>query len=165
MNQTVLQEKQSIVSEIKDKLVNAASAVVVEYRGLTVDEVTQLRRNLRAEGVDFKVYKNKMAQRASVDAGYEGLVEYLTGPNALAFSDDAVAPSRILAEFAKKHEALKLKGGVVEGNIVGEDKLDELAKLPNREGMLSMLAGMLKSPIRSFAYAVSQIAESKEEAN
>lgn len=163
MNQSVLEQKQSVVVEIKDRFSNSGSSVVVEYRGLNVGEITELRRQLRAEGIDFKVYKNKLAQRAATDAGYEELVEQLIGPNAIAFSDDTVAPSRVLAEFAKKHKALVLKGGIVEGKVVGSDTIETLSKLPNREGMLSMLAGMLKSPVRSFAYAVSQIASQKEE--
>lgn len=161
MNQSVLQQKQAVVSEIKDKLADANSSVVVEYRGLSVAEITELRRKLRAEDIDFKVYKNKLAQRAAEDAGYKDLVEQLVGPNAIAFSSDAVAPSRVLAEFAKKHKSLILKGGVVEGKVVGAEAIDSLSKLPNRDGLLSMLCGMLQSPVRQFAYAVSQIAESQ----
>lgn len=162
MNQSVLEQKQSVVVEIKDKLTNAGSSVVVEYRGLSVGDITQLRRNLRAEGIEFKVYKNKLAQRAAADAGYEGLVEQLIGPNAIAFGEDTVAPSRVLAEFAKKHKALVLKGGIVEGKVVDASTIETLSKLPNREGMLSMLCGMLQSPVRQFAYAVSQIASQQE---
>ncbi len=163
MNQSVLEQKQSKVVEIKDKLADASSSVVVEYRGLSVAEITELRRNLRAEGIEFKVYKNKLAQRAAEEAGLGDLVEQLTGPNAIAFSTDTVAPSRVLAEFAKKHKALTLKGGVVEGKVVGPETIETLSKLPNREGMLSMLVGMLQSPIRNFAYAVSQVAGQSEE--
>lgn len=159
MNEKNLALKQDVVSEITDKLKNAQSTVVVEYRGLKVAEITELRRQLRAEGIDFKVYKNKLAQRAAEEAGYESLVESLTGPNAIAFSDDAVAPSRVLAKFAKKNKALVLKSGIVEGKVVDLDTIKELSELPNREGLLAMFIGMLQSPMRDFAYAVKQVSE------
>lgn len=101
VREQVLNQKVELVSEIKDKFSNAASAVVVEYRGLNVKAITDLRAQLHEEGIDFKVYKNTMTRRAVEDAGYEELLDALTGPNAIAFSDDAVAPSRILSKFAK----------------------------------------------------------------
>lgn len=159
VREQVLNEKVELVSEIKEKFEGAASAVVVEYRGLTVEAITELRRQLHAEGVDFKVYKNTMSRRAASDAGYEDLLDALTGPNAIAFSEDAVAPSRILSKFAKKNKKLIIKKGLVEGKVVAEDKLKELAELPNKEGMLAMLLGALQSPLRDFAWAVKQISE------
>lgn len=159
MNEKNLAHKQEVVSEISEKFKSSTSSVVVEYRGLKVSEITDLRSKLRAEGIDFKVYKNKMAQRAATNEGFEELVEALTGPNAIAFSDDAVAPSRILAEFAKKNKALVLKSGIVEGKVVGVDTIKELASLPNRDGLLAMFIGMLQSPMRNFAYAVKQVSE------
>ncbi len=162
MNQAILESKKVRVAEITEMFNNAASSVVVEYRGLSVAEVTELRRELLKEGVDFKVLKNNFVQRAVENANLDGLKDSLTGPNAFAFSSDAVAPARVLAKFAKKHEHLVLKSGVVEGKIVNADELKDLAKLPNREGMISMFMGMMQSPVRSFAYALSQIAEQKE---
>ena len=162
MNQAVLSAKHELVSEISNKIKESDSTVVVEYRGLSVAEITELRRNLRSEDVEFKVYKNTMVQRAVDECGYTELKEALTGPNALAFSKDATAPSRVLAKFAKKHKALVLKSGVVEGKVVGLDTLNELANLPNRDGMLSMLLSCLQSPIRSFACVVKAVAEAKE---
>ncbi len=164
MNQTTLDSKQQLVSEISKKMSDAASTVVVEYRGLSVAEVTELRRELRKESVEFKVYKNSMTSRAAEEAGYNGLTDALTGPNAIAFSDDAVAPSRVLAKFAKTHDKLVLKAGVVDGNVVTADEIVALSKLPNKEGMLSMLLGCLQSPVRSFACAVKAVAEAKDEA-
>lgn len=161
MNQTILEQKQQVVNEIAEKFNHSDSAVVVEYRGLTVAEVTELRRNLRAEGVEFKVYKNSLAVRAAEAAGFSGLSESLSGPNAIAFSEDAVAPSRVLAKFAKTHDKLVLKGGVVEGKVVDVNTIQELASLPNKEGMLSMLLSCLQSPTRSFACAVKAVADSK----
>lgn len=163
MNDAILAKKKEQVAVITEQIKNSASSVVVEYRGLTVQEVTELRRKLRAEGVSFKVYKNSLVQFAAKDAGYEELVGDLTGPNAFAFSDDAVAPSRILADFAKKHKNLILKKGIVDGKIVGEDDIKQLAKLPNKDGMISMLLGCLQSPIRSVACAIKAVADSKAE--
>ena len=185
MNQAIIDAKKALVSEIADKMKNAESAVVVEYRGLTVAEMTELRRNLRAEDVEFKVYKNAMAQRAaeSIGAdlpvlpsvrqrqcfqqhaesiGADGLKEVLVGPNAIAFGKDAVAPARVLAKFAKTHEALVLKSGIVEGNVVGVETIQKLSSLPNKDGMISMFLGCLQSPVIKFACAVKAVAESKE---
>ena len=161
MNQTVLESKKGIVTEISDKLKNSASAVIAEYRGLSVAEVTDLRRALREEGVDMKVYKNTLATRAVEDAGFDELKDILTGPNAFIFGPDETAASRILAKFAKDHDALVLKGGVVEGKVVGLDVIKELSALPNREGMLSMLLSVLQAPVGSFARAVNAVAEAR----
>ena len=158
MNQAVLNAKQKMVSEIAGKVRESASTVVVEYRGLTVAEVTELRRNLRAENVEFKVYKNTMEE-----CGYSELKETLKGPNAIAFSSDATAPARVLAKFAKKHKMLVLKNGIVEGKVVDTNTINELASLPNRDGMLSMLLSCLQAPVASFARVVKAVADAKED--
>ncbi|NLW29365.1 MAG: 50S ribosomal protein L10 [Erysipelothrix sp.] len=162
MREQVLNLKQDLVSEIKNKFDSSNSAVVVEYRGLTVQQVTALRRQLRDENVEFKVYKNTMTRRAAEEAGYSDLMPALIGPNAIAFSEDAVAPSRVLAKFAKKNKALVIKSGVVEGKVVDYETLKELSELPNKEGMIAMLLGALQSPLRDFAWAMKQISEQKE---
>ena len=164
MNQAILDSKKARVDEIAGKFNDAASTVVVEYRGLTVAEVTQLRRDLRDEGVELKVYKNSMVTRAAEIANVEGLKESLTGPNAVAFGEDTVAPSRVLVNFAKDHQALVIKAGVVDGEVVGVDTITKLSKLPNRDGMISMILGCFQSPVRKFAYALSAIRDQKEEA-
>lgn len=164
LSKEVLENKKAIVSEIKEKFENAESAVVVEYRGLNVSEITELRRQLHDEEIEFKVYKNTLMRRAVEGTDFEGLNDALIGPNAVAFGDDAVAPSRVLANFAKKHKKLILKAGVVDGNIVDQDEIKELSALPNHDGMIAMLLGMFQSPVRSFAYAVSQVAEQRAEA-
>lgn len=164
MNDKVLQAKQARVQEIEEKFKGAESAVIVEYHGLSVAETMDLRRKLRAEDVELKVYKNSLATRATDNAGYKELLEHLKGPNAIAFSSDAVAPSRVLVDFAKKHEALKIKAGLVEGSYVDQQRIQEISKLPNREGMLSMLLGCFQSPVRSFALAVKAVADQKESA-
>lgn len=161
MNQAVLESKKSVVSEIADKFKNASSTVVAEYRGLSVAEVTELRNLLRKENVEFKVYKNTLASRAAADAGYDDLKNVLTGPNAIAFGEDETAASRVLAQFAKKHKALILKGGIVEGKVVDAAAVNALAALPNREGMLSMLLSVLQAPVAGFARAVNAVAEAR----
>jgi len=161
MNQTILESKKGVVSEIQEKLQNSGSTVVAEYRGLSVAESMELRRALRAEGVEMKVYKNTLASIAADAAELSDLKQYLTGPNALAFAEDETAAARVMAKFAKKHKALVLKGGVVEGKVVDENTIKELAGLPNREGMLSMLLSVLNAPVSSFARVVQAVADSK----
>lgn len=163
MNQTVLSNKQAVVSEIADKIKNSDSTLVCEYRGLTVAEITELRRNLREEGVELKVYKNTMFERACDDCGFAEIKDSLVGPNAFAFSTDATAPARVLAKFAKKHNALILKKGIVEGKVVDENTVKELSLLPNHDGMLSMLLSCLQAPVSSFARVVKAVADAKGE--
>ena len=161
MNQAVLEAKQGVVSEIQSKLTDSSSTVVAEYRGLSVAEITELRRALREENVDMKVYKNTLTSRAAEAAGFDDLKEVLTGPNALAFGEDETAAARVMAKFAKKHKALVLKGGIVEGKVVDVNTINELSALPNREGMLSMFLSVLNAPISSFARAVNAVAEAR----
>ena len=162
MNQTILQQKQELVNEIANKIEKAGSTVVVEYRGLTVKEVTELRKTLREEGCEMVVYKNSMAQRAVEKLGYNDLLQSLTGPNAIAVSDDEIAASRVLSKFAKKHDKLVIKAGIVENKVIDANEIAQLASLPNKEGMLSMLLSCLQSPISSFARATKAIADAKE---
>ena len=161
MNQAVLNAKQEMVSEISSKIKESQSTVVVEYRGLSVAEVTELRRALRAEGVEMKVYKNTLASIAAENVGFGELKDSLTGPNAIAFGEDETAAARVMANFAKKHEALVLKAGIVEGKVVDTNTIKELSALPNREGMLSMLLSVLNAPVTSFARAVNAVAEAR----
>ena len=160
----IIEVKKQIVDEIAGKLKESKSTIVVDYRGLTVSEVTELRKELREAGIEFKVYKNSMTRRAAEAAELADLNTSLTGPNAIAFStEDVVAPAKILNEFAKKHEALEIKAGVVEGNIVSVEEIKALADLPSREGLLSMLLSVLQAPIRNLALAAKAVAEQKEE--
>lgn len=163
MNQAIIDAKKIVVDEVADKMRNSQSTVIVEYRGLTVAEVTELRNSLREENVELKVYKNKLVQRATTAEGFEALNADLTGPNALAFGrDDAVAPARILAKFAKKHDALVIKSGIVEGKVLPKEEIIEVSKLPGREGMYSMLLCCLKEPVSKVARAVKAVADAKE---
>jgi len=162
-NAKVLEEKKQIVADVAEKMKTNATTVVTEYRGLNVAEVTELRSQLRQAGVEFKVIKNTLTRRATEAAQFTDLEPHLTGPTALAFSkDDPVAPAKILSEFAKKHEALKLKAGIVEGRVVSEAEIKALANLPSREGLLSMLLSVLQAPVRNFALAVKAVAEKRE---
>ena len=131
---------------------------------MTVGQVTELRKQLREAGVEFKVYKNTMTRRAIEVAGLEGLNESLTGPNAIAFStEDVVAPAKIINDFAKKNDKLEIKAGVIEGAIASADDIKALAELPSREGLLSMLLSVLQAPMRNFALVTKAVAEQKEE--
>ncbi|PLR96356.1 50S ribosomal protein L10 [Bacillus sp. T33-2] len=161
---SAIEQKKLIVDEIADKLKASKSTIVVDYRGLNVAEVTELRKQLRDAGIDFKVYKNTMTRRAAEVAELAGLNEALTGPNAIAFSnEDVVAPAKILNDFAKTHEALEIKAGVIEGNVATVEEIKALADLPSREGLLSMLLSVLQAPIRNLALAAKAVADQKEE--
>lgn len=162
MNKDVLAQKEADVAELSQKISDSSSVVVVEYRGLTVAEITELRNNLRKEGVDMKVFKNTIAQRTVKQLGYEALEPALKGPNALVFGADQVAPARVLAEFAKTHDKLVLKSGIVDGAVVDEATIKTLSSLPNKEGMLAKFASTLNAPVIKFALAVKAVAESKE---
>jgi len=163
-NAKIIQEKQQAVEEIASKLQGSVTTVVADYRGLNVAQVTELRKQLREAGIDFQVLKNTLVRRATASANLTELDEILTGPTAVAFSaTDAVAPAKILNDFAKKNDALKVKGGVVEGKVVGIDQIKALADLPSREGLLSMLLSVLQAPMRNFALAVKAVAEQKEQ--
>lgn len=160
----VLAEKQSIVEELVEKFQSAAAFVVVDYRGLTVAEVTDLRKQLRDAGVDMRVVKNTMLRKAAELAEIEGLDEVFTGPTAIAFSDEeVVAPAKIMVEFSEEAKALEVKGGYMEGKVVPVETIEAVAKLPNREGLLSMLLSVLQAPIRNTALAFKAVAEKKEE--
>lgn len=160
-NKDIRKEKEAIVSEIVDKLKASKGTVVVEYRGLTVAEVTDLRNKLRDEKIEMQVYKNTLSSRAAKDAGYADLADHLTGPNAFVFGmEDEVAAARILAEFAKTHEALKLKAGTLEGKVIDQAVLNELAAIPGREGLLTQLAAGLLQPLKEVAIGLNMLEES-----
>lgn len=162
----VTTEKQAIVASMKETLSEAKGAVLISYSGLTVAEVTDLRRKFLAEDVQYKVIKNTLTRIAANELGLESFGEHLEGPTALATSKtDAIAPARIIENFIKdtKTEAVSVKVGIVEGEVLDADQVKAIAKLPNREGMLSMLLSVLQAPVRNVAYAVKAVAENKEE--
>ena len=156
--------KQPVVAEIAEVLNGAKSAVVVDYRGLTVEQDTQLRKQLREAGVVYKVYKNTLVKRAIAGTQFEGMTDLLDGPNAIAISaNDATAPARILNNFAKTADALELKCGVVEGTFYDAKGITAIASIPSRDELLSKLLGSIQSPITNFARVIKQIAEKNEE--
>ncbi|MEJ7542559.1 50S ribosomal protein L10 [Staphylococcus intermedius] len=160
----IIEAKKQQVDIIADQLKSSVSTVVVDYRGLTVAEVTELRKQLREANVQYKVYKNTMLRRAAEKAGIEGLDEFLTGPTAVAFTtEDVVAPAKVIAGFAKEHEALEIKSGIMEGSVITADEVKTVGSLPSHEGLVSMLLSVLQAPMRNFAYAVKAVGESKEE--
>jgi len=152
------------VAEIKEKFDKAESAVVVDYRGLTVEEVTELRDKFREVGVEYKVYKNNLMKLAIKGSNFESLSGDLTGPNAVAFSyDDPVTPAKVIKEFAKDHKNLELKAGVVQGLYCDIAKITEIAEIPSREVLLAKLLGSFKAPISNFAYLLQNIVDKKNE--
>ena len=152
--------KQPVVEEISAHIKDAQSVVLVDYRGLTVEQDTQLRKQLREAGVTYKVYKNTMMNFAFKGTDFEALAPYLEGPSAVAISTtDATAPARILCKFAKEAPKLEVKGGVVEGIAYDANGIGEIAKIPSREELLSKLLGSIQSPITNFARVMNQLAE------
>ena len=151
--------KQPIVDEIKASLEGAQGVVVVDYRGLTVEQDTQLRKQLREAGVVYKVYKNTLVKRAIAGTEFEPMAEVLEGPNAIAIcKEDATAPARVLANFAKTADALELKCGVVEGTYYDATGIAAIANIPSRDELLAKFLGSIQSPITNFARVIKQIA-------
>lgn len=164
MTKAIMVKKQEEVSLIADELRSATSVVVVDYLGLTVEEVTELRKQLRDSNTKMQVVKNTILRRAAVEAGIEGLEEVFVGPSAIVYSvDEVVAPAKIVAEFAEKADKLSIKGGLIEGKVSSADEINALAKLPDRDGLLSMLLSVLQAPVRNTALAIKAVAEAKEE--
>jgi large subunit ribosomal protein L10 len=161
-NAKIIAGKQQEVEVIATKLRESNCTVVADYRGLNVAQVTLLRKQLREAGVEFQVLKNSLVSRAAASAELNELDSVLTGPTAVAFGKDVVAPAKILSDFAKKNDALKVKGGIVEGRFVDAAQVKALADLPSREGLLSMLLSVLQAPVRNFALAVKAVSEKNE---
>ncbi|MCH5251646.1 MAG: 50S ribosomal protein L10 [Lachnospiraceae bacterium] len=157
--------KAPIVDEIKGYVADAKAVVLVDYRGLTVEQDTRLRRQMREAGVVYKVYKNTMLHLAFDGTDFAQLDKDLEGPTAIAFGiDDETAPARILNDFAKEAEALQFKGAVVDGTYYDEAGIKLLAKIPSKDVLISKLLGSLQSPMANFARVVKQIADSQGEA-
>ena len=152
--------KKPIVDEISANIKDAQSIVLVDYRGLTVEQDTRLRRNLREAGITYKVYKNTMMNFAFKGTDFESLAPYLEGPSAIAISTtDATAPARVLSNFAKEADKLEIKAGVVEGVVYDAAGIAQIAKIPSREELLSKLLGSIQSPITNFARVMQQLAD------
>ncbi len=156
-----LELKQAIVSEIKDKCEGAKSIVLFDYRGLTDNEIKNLRVALRENDSEYKVYKNTLLKIAFKDLGMD-FDEVLTGPTAIAFSGDDVAAVKVLSDVSKKNEALVLKAGYIENAVCDKAKLDEFAKIPSREGLYTMLAGGMIGIVKDLSIALNLYTEQKE---
>ena len=165
MSEAAIAKKAEIVKQTTDMLSAAQSAIVVDYRGLTVAEVTDLRKQLRDAGIQMSVIKNKILDRAVEGTDYEDLRSTFVGPTAVAFSDeDPIAPAKILKKFADDHDALEIKGGFIEKKVKTLDEINEYATMPSREDLLSMLASALQDPMRKIARAVKAVADKEDEA-
>lgn len=165
MSEATIAKKAELVSQVAEKMKAAAAIIVVDSRGLTVAQDTQMRRELREGDVEYKVIKNGILRRAAEEAGLDDLVSLFTGPSAVAFSnEDVVAPAKVISKFAKDVDALEIKGGTIDGKATSIEEINALASLPNKEGMLSMLLSVLQAPVRNVAYAVKAVADSKEDA-
>jgi large subunit ribosomal protein L10 len=174
VKEQTLQAKTQNVEEIKEKIKNSQSMILVDYRGLDVEQLTQLREQYRKAGVEYKVYKNTMMRFAFKDSGFEGFNEYLKGPSAVAFGyDDPVQAAKITSEFAKENEKLEIKAGIVDGKIIGIDEVNDLASLPSKEVLIAQVLGGFNAPIqgftnvlqgtiRSLAIVLNAVAETKE---
>lgn len=165
MNQTVLEQKKQVVSDITEKLRKAKSVVVVEYKGMTVEKATELRNKCREVGVEYKVYKNSLMRFAFKELGYEDINVNLEGPNAIAISfNDELAAAKVTNDFAKtSNETLIVKAGIAEGKVMNADQMKQLASVPPREVLLGQLAGVLQGNIRNLAYMLDQISKKNEE--
>ncbi len=163
-SEKVIDQKQQLVDGVAKKMSESKSVVVAEYQGLTVEKIQTLRRNLRDEGCEMFVIKNNISRRAAEAKGYKELVEDLSGPNSIIFSyEDQVSAAKVLYEFAKKNKKLKIKSGIVDGQFYDLEKIKEISALPNREGLLTMLAGQLLSPVRELALGLYLLTEEEEE--
>lgn len=168
-----LEAKKQLVEEIKERLQKIQGAVLADYRGLNVAEMTELRSKLREAGIEFKVLKNTLTRKAADEIGLEGLEPYLEGPTAIAFGiDDPVAPAKILSDFAKTHKALELKAGILENRVIDVKGIKALADLPSKEVLLAQVlagmqspmygfAGSLQGVLRKFVYALDAVREKK----
>jgi large subunit ribosomal protein L10 len=152
-SQKILDQKQTVVNEIVDKARESASIVLFEYRGLSVGEMTELRKKLRETDSEVKVYKNTLTKRA-LDSLNINVDEHLMGPKAIAFGKDSIAPIKVLSEYAKNHKALELKVGFVDGSVADINTLNKLAAIPSREVLLTMLAGGLIGVVRDLSIAL-----------
>ena len=161
MNQEILKSKQETVAKITESLKDCGSMTIVEYRGLTVAQISELKKSLKAVGSTFSVYKNTLFTRASNDLGYSDLDQYLTGSNAYVFSKELNAGPKVLAKFAKRNENLVIKAGLAEGKVLDAAGVKTLATLPDKNGLLSMFLSCLNAPIQKFAATVKAVADSR----
>ena len=161
----VLEQKKAAVAELSEKMGRAASGVLVKYQGITVEDDTKLRAELRKAGVEYSVIKNSLIGRAADEVGFGELKSELTGMNAIALSyDDPVAPAKILKEYAEKIESFELRGGFLEGSVVSVDTIKELANIPSKEVLIGRMLGSLQGPLQGLAVALQAVIDKSGEA-
>lgn len=166
MSKAAIAEKEKLVDAFADELKEAKAILVINYLGLTVEEVTNMRKELRDNNVKMKVIKNTYLRRAAEKAGIEGLDDTFVGPTAVVYTadaDDITEPARIVSKYEDDYDVLEIKGGMLEGKVTSKEEIKQLASIPGREGLLSMLVSVLQAPVRNFAYAVKAVADSKDE--
>ena len=160
----ILEQKQTLVSELAAELKSSVSGVLVNYQGITVDDDTKMRKALREAGVKYKVVKNSLTGRACDEVGFSDMKQYLTGMTAIAISEnDAVAPAKILKEYAEKIESFSILAGYVDGAVIDTKTVEALADIPSREVLIAKFLGSIKSPVYGFAYAIKAVADKKAE--
>lgn len=159
MNQETLKSKKETVAKIGESLKESASLTIVEYRGLTVAELSELRKSLKAAGATFNVYKNTLVTKASEELGIKGLDQYLSGSNAYVFSKELNGGPKVLAKFAKKNELLVIKAGLVDGEVMDAEGMKTIASLPDKNGLISMFLSCINAPIQKFAATVKAVAD------
>ncbi len=164
-SKSILEQKQAIVAALAEQLKNSPAGVVVNYQGITVDDDTKMRKALREAGVDYKVMKNSMTGRACDEVGLGDMKQYLVGMTAIAIGkDDAVAPAKVLKEYAEKIESFQILGGYLDGKVVDKDTVNKLADIPSKEVLLAKFLGSIKSPLYGLAYALQAVMDKNGEA-
>lgn len=157
------EKKKEVVKEIQEKFANAKSVVLSDYRGLNVAETTELRKKFREAGVEYKVYKNNLVKLAIKGTEFEGITADLTGPNAIAFGyEDPVVPAKVIKDFAKDHEKLSLKTGIIEGEYFGSEKMLKIAEIPSKDELIVRFLSSVKSPVNNFVYLLNNIKDEME---
>ena len=160
----ILEQKQAMLAELVESMKKAESGVLVNYCGITVEEDTKLRKSLREAGVDYKVIKNTYIRKAAAEAGLEGFDNVLEGMTALAMSDDAVAPAKILCKYAKDNENFTVKAGFIDGRVIDVAEVEALAAIPGKEGLIAKMLGSIQSPLYGLAIALQAIVDKSGEA-
>ena len=166
MSKAAIAEKEKFVDAFAEDLKAAKAILVINYLGLTVEEVTNMRKELRDNGVKMKVVKNTYLRRAAAKAGIEGIEDTFVGPTAVVYTDNAddiTEPARIVSKYENDFDVIDIKGGVLEGKVTSKEDIKALAAIPGREGLLSMLVSVLQAPVRNVAYAINAVADSKDE--
>ena len=159
-SKSILEQKQAVVADLAEQLKNSPAGVVVNYQGITVDADTKMRKALREAGVSYMVQKNTLTGRACDEVGYSEMKQYLSGMTAIAISaNDAVAPAKVLKEYAEKIESFEILAGYLDGQVVGKDTVLTLADIPSKEVLIAKFLGSIKSPVYKFAYALQAVCD------